>query len=807
MALGLLAADLFAQSPPPPPPPIEDVYSTNSNTGTILKLDFATSSSTVVNTDVAQRSRIEGIAVRDDGSAQHLLVCDRGSSEVLFYENAGGAGQTITDAIDRPHSVSLDQSGNAYVVSALNRQVWKLPVGGANPGGYGAPLLIDSIPGSSLLMEAKLVSYSAGLLQTGGLAVLSKKPAVVYFYPPDPQSPTGFGPRQVLVPSSAFPKKSQPTSFAFAPDQGLLVAAQDGKVLRFDVNGARVSPNFATGFGKGLVKIAVGVQDGASRLFVSEQRAGGRIKRLLINSDGTGTLDASVKEHVRPPGDLNTASAAGSAPTPPGDDVVVTPAPEVEITFDTVNQAGITTAEIIEFPDNRAQLNGGNSFIAQSLRDFFDPDDPLRARLPDATIPANIQAFRKGDPDTGPPTFLLAIIDTTATFDRTVEVHYDEAEQLGYEPDCADADVTKRPRTFYAPEIGAPKSEPPLVEGDVFVNFSTDCGSNIGRGGRFSLWLTAREMDPPADTADSQLANIQAAMDFYPCIDPDIKGLLEGELQAAVAAFEDFKETGDPADRAEALARLEAFIAVIDANPGAFTACSTFNVGGELIARAQAAEFSINNVPGGGGGTVSVLIVHSDDAFSVPQAELTATGKFSTVDVFDANVATPSLGTLQDYDVVLAYTNFIPFDAVGLGNVLADYVDTGGGVAIATYSFSSPWAIAGRITTAGYSPLLDVGQNGFVTGSLSALVPTDPVFDGVDLNSLTYFNNANFAHPALAGGATLVATDGEGVNMIARSGKTMVIGLNLFPGNNPAGNNAEFYELLGNAITSVNLEE
>lgn len=592
MALGgLFSANLFAQSPPPPP--IEDLYSTNSSNGTILKLDFTTGTSTVVNTDSGQRVRIEGIAVRDDGLALHLLVCDRGASEVLFYENAGGAGQTITGGIGSPHSVSVDQSGDAYVVSALNREVWKLPLGGSNPGGYGAPLLIDTLTGSSLIGEAKLVAYSAGGLQSGGLLVLSRIPAVVYFYPRDPQSPNGFGPRQVFVPTSAFPNGAQPTGFGFAPNQELLIAVKAGRILRFDVNGARVLPDFATDFGKGLLKIAVGVQGGASRAFVVDPKDGGRIRRLLINADGTGTIDASVKQHVRPPSDLNTAAAASSTPTPTGDDVEVSPAPEVDITFDHVSGPGITTAEIIEFADNRAQLNGGDSFVEQPLKAFFDPDDPLYSKVPNVTIPAHIQAFRKGDPQTGPLTFLMAILDTTATLARTVEVHYDEAQQLGYEPSCTDADITMQPRTFYAPEIGPPKAEPPIVEGNVFVNFSTDCGSNIGRGGGFSLWLTGREMNLPVETAVSQLATVQAAMDFYPCIDPDVEEALEEDLASAVEAFEEFKESGDPDDKAEAIAQLEAFIAVIDANPGGFVTCSPVNVGGELIARAQAARFSI----------------------------------------------------------------------------------------------------------------------------------------------------------------------------------------------------------------------
>src|SRR6185436_490123 len=89
------------------PPPNEVAYSTNTTNNEVLKLDFDAGQSTVVNTDAAQRKRLEGIAVRDDGSSLNLLVCDRTANQILFYANAQGAGQLITNAIKFPHSVSV----------------------------------------------------------------------------------------------------------------------------------------------------------------------------------------------------------------------------------------------------------------------------------------------------------------------------------------------------------------------------------------------------------------------------------------------------------------------------------------------------------------------------------------------------------------------------------------------------------------------------------------------------------------------------------------------------------------------------
>src|SRR5262249_60881451 len=107
------------------------------------------------------------------------------------------------------------------------------------------------------------------------------------------------------------------------------------------------------------------------------------------------------------------------------------------------------------------------------------------------------------------------IIDSTAQFARTAEVHVEESEFLGWSPSCIDPDVTRRPRTFYVPEVGSPKFEPPIVEGPVFTDFSTGCGSNIGRGSRFSVWLTARDTRQPSEIVSAKFDGLEAALAPY----------------------------------------------------------------------------------------------------------------------------------------------------------------------------------------------------------------------------------------------------------------------------------------------------
>lgn len=79
----------------------------------------------------------------------------------------------------------------------------------------------------------------------------------------------------------------------------------------------------------------------------------------------------------------------------------------------------------------------------------------------------------------------------------------------------------------------------------------------------------------------------------------------------------------------------------------------------------------------------NILILHADSC--PPEAELEARG-FTAVDLFNLQGGTPTLAQLTPYDAVLVYTNNPPADPVAAGNVLADYVDAGGGVVLATYA-------------------------------------------------------------------------------------------------------------------------
>jgi hypothetical protein len=77
------------------------------------------------------------------------------------------------------------------------------------------------------------------------------------------------------------------------------------------------------------------------------------------------------------------------------------------------------------------------------------------------------------------------------------------------------------------------------------------------------------------------------------------------------------------------------------------------------------------------------------------------------VDYWDARQSTPTLQVLRDYCMVFTWVDFPYADNVAMGDVLADYVDTGGRVVLGqwTYETFQGFYLAGRIMTPAYCPI------------------------------------------------------------------------------------------------------
>ena len=182
------------------------------------------------------------------------------------------------------------------------------------------------------------------------------------------------------------------------------------------------------------------------------------------------------------------------------------------------------------------------------------------------------------------------------------------------------------------------------------------------------------------------------------------------------------------------------------------------------------------------GGRVALL--HCDNAIALRTA-LVASGLFADADIDELpSCAVPTLATLQNYSAVFAWTNFSFGNPDAVGNVLADFVDQGGGVVMATYAFSSSWRITGRMAAPGYSPFV-IGAAPFTPSGrldLATANMSHPIMQGVTDTAQTYFVNSNYTNPPLTAGATLIARDTGGANVVAVNATGRVVGISIFPG-------------------------
>ncbi|MBZ5577518.1 MAG: hypothetical protein LAP40_13235 [Acidobacteriia bacterium] len=215
----------------------------------------------------------------------------------------------------------------------------------------------------------------------------------------------------------------------------------------------------------------------------------------------------------------------------------------------------------------------------------------------------------------------------------------------------------------------------------------------------------------------------------------------------------------------------------------------------------------------------SLAVVAVDSSFTIPNVltSLVTTGRFTTVDLLDPASATFA-SQLSAYSDVLVWTSNPP--PAGFGDTLADFYDLGGkSLTIAGFAFSVPNPIfvspllTGRVATgdyAGFALPTDTSKtNGVQTDGSLVSTPAglnDPIFSGIDLNTVFYDANPSLANPQLAAGATLLATDGGGVDMIARS-KNGVIDINVYPAGNIAEaqfhNNQALFNLIANTFPAA----
>lgn len=159
------------------------------------------------------------------------------------------------------------------------------------------------------------------------------------------------------------------------------------------------------------------------------------------------------------------------------------------------------------------------------------------------------------------------------------------------------------------------------------------------------------------------------------------------------------------------------------------------------------------------GQDVVVLAGSSDGAVQTDVAQkLDDTGRLGTVTSIDVTASTPTAAALADAEAVLFYVDDVPLaNAAALGDLLADFVDGGGGLVLAGRAFVPELALRGRLDNS-YLPLTANGRwEEGREGSIGLVEAATPVVRNV----VRVYGGPFSGHavgPSLLGPARLVAT-------------------------------------------------
>ncbi|MBL0927026.1 MAG: hypothetical protein IBJ11_05150 [Phycisphaerales bacterium] len=193
------------------------------------------------------------------------------------------------------------------------------------------------------------------------------------------------------------------------------------------------------------------------------------------------------------------------------------------------------------------------------------------------------------------------------------------------------------------------------------------------------------------------------------------------------------------------------------------------------------------------------------------QAKLNGLGWFAAVDIFNTAAGTPSFTTLRQYDAVMVWSNNIFSNSTTLGNNLADYVDTGGGVVQTLFASTGAGisALGGRWATGGYNLIAPGG--GFLFSGPQSMAAISAANDAdLLVNGVETFNSGSFSYrpnsTTLQPGAFAVATWTDG-KLLAVASTTLPgrVDLGLWPVSSTVSSGAwdpatDGARLMGNAL-------
>jgi len=173
-------------------------------------------------------------------------------------------------------------------------------------------------------------------------------------------------------------------------------------------------------------------------------------------------------------------------------------------------------------------------------------------------------------------------------------------------------------------------------------------------------------------------------------------------------------------------------------------------------------------------GYPDVVVIAADDA-SIFLGELSGMIDIGNVVYFDARTSTPILSYLQNFDVAVVWSNYQFYDRIAMGNVLADYLDAGGGVVLGQFCFGSGWELQGRVMTE-YSPYTS-GAISFSTRNLGINDAGHQLMRGVNALGDIYSSNVS-----LQNSPRVVAQYADGTPLAAYNPTMGLVAINGYVG-------------------------
>jgi len=182
--------------------------------------------------------------------------------------------------------------------------------------------------------------------------------------------------------------------------------------------------------------------------------------------------------------------------------------------------------------------------------------------------------------------------------------------------------------------------------------------------------------------------------------------------------------------------------------------------------------------------TIRVLVLYADSLAGGVldiESKLLADKRIESAEHWDFNATLPDEAALRAYDAVLLHVNIVSPNSEALGDLLADYVESGGPVVGLARSTVEPYAIGGRFREMGYG-VIEPGPS-FKENERAGLgtvrEPDHPVVEGV----AAFDGGAWSGHQgeaALTTGSERLAdwSDGEVLAAAKTAGGTRLVALN-----------------------------